>query len=80
MQVCFVMSFLSIVLLLPISIAGFGPREATLIYLFSRLGAPAEAALSFAVMQFVIFFLYGGLLGAIVLLAAPLPIWVTRKD
>jgi glycosyltransferase 2 family protein len=78
--VCFIISFMSLILLIPVSIAGFGPREATLIFLMSRYGVSAESALSFSLLQFTVFFLFGGLLGLAALLLSPLPLWKIKEE
>jgi uncharacterized membrane protein YbhN (UPF0104 family) len=79
-DVCFVISTMSLILLIPVSIAGFGPREATLILLLARYGVSAESALSFSLLQFTVFFLFGGLLGLVAMLSAPLPLWRIREE
>lgn len=73
LTVSFITALMSLVLLIPISIAGFGPREITLVFLLERYGVCAEDALSFSLLQFAIFFLYGGLLGAVFLVVSPAP-------
>jgi len=77
---CFIMGCMSLAMLLPISIAGFGPREATLVFLLGNQGVSAEAAVSFALLQFLTTFLFGGILGAIALLFAPLPLRRVREQ
>jgi glycosyltransferase 2 family protein len=62
---------LSLVLLLPISIAGIGPREATLIVLLGMYGVSREDALAYSILQFVAFTLFGGLVGGLALAALP---------
>jgi uncharacterized membrane protein YbhN (UPF0104 family) len=54
---------LSLVLLLPISIAGIGTREATLILLLGKYGIAREDALAYSILQFAVFTLFGGLAG-----------------
>lgn len=78
LQTCVVMSALSLVLLLPISVAGFGTREVSLIYLFSSYGIATEGALSFAMAQFLVFFVFGGMLGAAFLVATPIRLGPAR--
>jgi len=46
------MPIVVVVTLLPISIAGFGVREAAFIYFFTRAGVPAYACLSFSLLYF----------------------------
>ena len=79
MTVCFTIACMSLILLIPISIAGFGPREATLVYLLGRYGVAPEAALSFSLLQFAVFFLFGGVLGTVALFFSPLPIGEIRR-
>lgn len=43
-----------IVALLPISIGGLGPREATYVYLFSFAGFPSEGALALSLLSFAL--------------------------
>jgi len=74
LTVCFLVSGMSLVLLLPISIAGFGPREATLLFLLGRYGVTAQGAISFSLLQFFVFFFLGGIIGGVALISAPLPI------
>lgn len=66
-----VMGCLSLVLLLPISIAGIGPREATLIILLGKFGISREAALAYSILQFAVFTLFGGIVGAVAFSAGP---------
>ncbi len=58
---------LSLVLLLPISVAGVGPREGTLIFLLASYGISREHALAYSLLQLAVFTLFGGLLGSIAL-------------
>jgi uncharacterized membrane protein YbhN (UPF0104 family) len=62
---------LSLALLLPISIAGIGPREAILILLLGKYGISREDALAYSILQFGVFTLFGGLTGALALAAYP---------
>jgi uncharacterized membrane protein YbhN (UPF0104 family) len=61
---------LSLILLLPISIGGIGTREAALLLLLGHYGVSREDALAYSVLQFAVFTLFGGLVGALVLAAA----------
>lgn len=76
----FIISLIGLVLLLPISVAGFGTREAGLVYLLSFYGLSPETAISFSLLQFTVFFLWGGIVGLIFWLAAPIPLKSIRKD
>jgi uncharacterized membrane protein YbhN (UPF0104 family) len=62
---------LSLILLLPISIAGIGPREAILIILLGQYGISREDALAYSILQFAVFTLFGGLVGVLALAAFP---------
>lgn len=66
-ELAWVTGCLSLILLLPISIAGVGPREATLIFLLGRYGVSREDALAYSVLQFAVFTLFGGLTGSLAL-------------
>jgi len=46
--------FISMVVTLPISVAGLGTREAAVIYLFGLLGLTKETALAFSLLVFII--------------------------
>ena len=46
------MPIIAVVALLPLSIAGFGVREAAFIYFFTRAGVPAYACLSLSLLYF----------------------------
>lgn len=63
-EVACVTGCLSLVLLLPISVAGVGPREGTLIFLLAGYGIPREQALAYSLLQLAVFTLFGGLLGS----------------
>jgi hypothetical protein len=73
-DVALIFSLVSLVLLLPFSIAGFGTREASLIYLLSIYNIGAETAIAYSLLQFIAFFIWGGLIGLISLIISPLPI------
>ncbi len=74
------MSLLSLVLLVPLTLAGFGQREVSLVYLLGLYGVQAEIAVAFSLMQFTMFFLWGGLAGLVFLLLNPMPVSVIRED
>lgn len=76
----FIISLIGLVLLLPISVAGFGTREAGLVYLLSFYGLSPETAISFSLLQFTVFFLWGGIVGLIFWLSSPIPLSSIRKD
>jgi len=79
-DVIYVFSIVSLVLLLPISIAGFGPREASLVYLLGLYGISDEIAILYSFFQFLAFFVWGGLIGGIVLLFSPFPFRTMAQD
>jgi glycosyltransferase 2 family protein len=68
-EIACVTGCLSLVLLLPISIAGIGPREATLIVLLGKYGVRVEDALAYSILQLGVFMLFGGVVGALALVA-----------
>lgn len=55
----------SLITLLPISISGIGTREAIIFAYLGNLGVPPEAAISFSLLVFSVFYLGSGLLGLI---------------
>ena len=67
-----IMNILSLVLLLPISIAGFGTREAVLVYLLSLNNVAPDFALAFSVLHLIVFVLLGGGFGTLFLIKMPL--------
>jgi uncharacterized protein (TIRG00374 family) len=69
----------SLVTLLPISISGLGTREAAMIAYLSTVGIAAEAALSFSLLVFLIFYIGGGLIGAIAWWIKPVDIGQDRN-
>ncbi len=79
-NITFVISIVSLVILLPVSIAGFGTREASLIYLLSFFEIPIEKALLFSFLQFLLFFLWGGIIGLAFWITSPIPVKIIRKD
>lgn len=76
----FIISLVSLVILLPVTIAGFGTREASLIYLLSFFEIPVEKVLLFSFLQFILFFLWGGITGLISWIASPVPFQAIKKD
>ena len=75
----FVIAGMSLILLLPISIAGIGPREATLVYMLGHYGISADKALSFSILQCFSFFVWGGLIGAVAMAMSPVPLKTLRQ-
>jgi hypothetical protein len=76
----YVICILGLVLLLPISIAGFGTREISLVYLLSMYGIDSESSLTFSFLQFLIFFAWGGLIGMIFWIINPTPLDAIKSD
>jgi uncharacterized membrane protein YbhN (UPF0104 family) len=56
----------SLVLILPISFAGLGVREATYVFLFSQVGMVREVALSLSLLVYVLGTVTPGLVGGII--------------
>jgi len=80
LDIVYVFSLVSLVLLLPVSIAGFGTREASLVFLLSFYGISAEAAITFSFLQFTAFFVWGGAVGSLFLIFSPLPVKTIIHD
>jgi uncharacterized protein (TIRG00374 family) len=70
----FFMSMVSLVVLVPISIAGLGTREGTLIFLFSHVAIPQEVSLSFSLLILFAVNVWTGMLGFMAWLVKPLPV------
>ena len=68
------MAIVSLVELMPISIAGLGTRDATLIALFSLQSISAESALSYSLLVLFAFHILGAVLGIIAWQIKPLRI------
>ena len=64
----------NLVCLLPVSVFGFGTREASLVYLFGRAGLPAETAVAYSLAFFVAETAAAGALGGVALWLHPLPV------
>lgn len=79
-DVIFIMSIMSLSTIIPLSVAGFGTREATLVLLFSYYGLASETAISFSVMHFTAFFLWGGLIGLVFWLLMPISLQQVKDD
>lgn len=74
------MAISNVISFIPISISGLGTREVTLIYLFSLIDLNPELAVSYAFLVFIVFFVCGGLMGAIAWLIRPISISTGRQD
>lgn len=79
-DVAFIMSIMSLSTIIPISVAGFGTREATLVLLFSYYGLPGETAISFSILHFASFFLWGGIIGLIFWWLMPISLQQVKDD
>ncbi|HLO91484.1 MAG TPA: lysylphosphatidylglycerol synthase transmembrane domain-containing protein [Lentimicrobium sp.] len=76
----FIMSVMSLVTLIPVTIAGFGTREVSLVFLFSFYGIGPETAIIFSLLQFIAFFLWGGIIGWVFWLIKPVKMALIRQD
>jgi hypothetical protein len=83
----FIISLIGLLLLLPISVAGFGTREAGLVFLLAIYSISPEIdsispelALSFSLLQFLTFFVWGGLVGLLFWMVSPIPLSIIRSD
>lgn len=74
------MSLLSLVLLIPLTLAGFGQREISLVYLLGLYGVSTEISIAFSLMQFTLFFLWGGLVGLVFFFSNPIPFRIIIND
>ena len=70
----FLFSVVGLVLLLPISIAGLGTREATMVFLLSPYGFDSSQVVAATLCQFAIYFLLLGAVGMVLLSMNPLKI------
>lgn len=76
LTMCVIMAAISMAMLIPISVSGFGTREAAAIFLMGQMyGVPEDRAISFSLLYFFVFNVFGGLVG----LAAWLMIPVYRR-
>ncbi len=79
-DVVFIMSIMSLSTIIPLSVAGFGTREATLVILFSYYGLASETAISFSLLHFTSFFLWGGLIGLVFWVLMPISLQQVTDD
>lgn len=79
-DVAFILSLMSLATILPISIAGFGTREASLVILFAQYGMNSATAVSFSLLHFTAFFLMGGLIGLVFWLLMPISLEVVKEE
>jgi hypothetical protein len=76
----FIISLIGLLLLLPISVAGFGTREAGLVFLLAFYSISPELAISFSLLQFLTFFVWGGLVGLLFWMVSPISLSIIRSD
>lgn len=79
-DIALVLSVVGLATILPVSWAGFGTREISLVYLLAFYGISAEAALSFSLLQFGAFFLWGSLIGLVFWLLMPISLDDVKAD
>ncbi|NOU45794.1 MAG: flippase-like domain-containing protein [Bacteroidales bacterium] len=79
-DIALILSVVGLATILPISFAGFGTREMSLVFLLSYYSISTEIAISFSLLQFTAFFLWGGLIGLIFWLLMPISLQIIRKD
>ena len=79
-EVGFILSIMSLVTLIPITLAGFGTREASLVFLFGFYSLSPEAAIVFSLLQFLAFFFWGGIIGWIIWLYKPVQMSLIKND
>jgi glycosyltransferase 2 family protein len=73
-QTSYAVSLGSLVTLLPISISGLGTREATIVMYLGTLGIKPETAMSFSLLIFSVFYVAGGIMGAVAWWIKPMPV------
>lgn len=76
----FILSLMSLATLLPVSVAGFGTREASLVFVLGFYGINPETAIIFSLLQFTAFFLWGGIAGLIFWLLKPVKLGLVKED
>ncbi len=76
----FILSLMSLATLIPISLAGFGTREVSLVFLLSFYGISPEVAIIFSLLQFTAFFLWGGFIGWLFWLYNPVKMSLIKED
>ena len=71
MTVSIMIAMVNVLSFLPVTIGGFGFREAVLIFLFPLIGFSIEAAMAFSTLFFATFYLGGGFFGWICYFVKP---------
>lgn len=79
-EIGFILSLMSLVTLIPITLAGFGTREASLIFLFAFYSITPETAIVYSLLQFIAFFLWGGIIGMICWFIKPIKFSLIKDD
>ncbi|MBS4058003.1 MAG: flippase-like domain-containing protein [Bacteroidales bacterium] len=79
-DIAIILSVVGLVSILPISLAGFGTREVSLVYLLAFYGITPELALSFSLLQFGAFFLWGGIIGLVFWFLMPISLDQVKQD
>ncbi|MFH1319796.1 MAG: lysylphosphatidylglycerol synthase transmembrane domain-containing protein [Bacteroidota bacterium] len=79
-EIILIMSFTNFISFLPVSIAGIGTREAALLYLLIPKGIGYETIICFSMGVFLIFYVGGGFLGAIVWSVYPLKLKFKKQE
>jgi len=79
-DIALVFSVVGLATLLPVSWAGFGTREMSLVYLLSFYQVPAEMALTFSLLQFGAFFLWGSIIGLVFWMLMPISLEQIKSD
>jgi uncharacterized membrane protein YbhN (UPF0104 family) len=79
-DIALILSVVGLATILPFSFAGFGTREMSLVFLLSYYSISSEIALSFSLLQFTAFFLWGGIIGLIFWLLMPISLQQIKSD
>lgn len=79
-DIALIFSMVGLATILPISWAGFGTREMSLVYLLAFYGVSAETAITFSLLQFGAFFLWGSLIGLVFWFAMPISLKQIKAD
>jgi uncharacterized protein (TIRG00374 family) len=79
LQVVFVMAFSSLVGLIPITVAGIGTREVTLLIFLSPLHIPLESVLAFSMGALIFVYVGQGIIGAITFWLRPFDIKAAKN-
>jgi uncharacterized protein (TIRG00374 family) len=68
----------SLIVVIPVTIYGFGTREATVVSLMGVMGIGAEEAFAFALLHFLLFWVFAAAWGVIFFVAKPIRIRAAR--